>query len=294
MLLLHFSTGRQIFYVSGLIFYGICTGTKARVTAADLIDLDGNMNCFMWPMSSCNNKTSYVSQCRILVAVQYMKTQLLRVTFVFTDWNLQLLDCQSASSVCVSQCQQWPSHWLQSASSVCFSMRQQWPSHWLLNFVTVDADWHRQSLLTDSRRTSPETRTQASDHYFTTLSQVLSWLLMPEQHLILLSRGMPGPHKEWLLQHNNSPPPKGRAKHKHRFEHDSDSCCTVHQWYTGYKEYMTGSACCVYQWPTKRRHSRQLMLGRSRRRDASSKIYKKQPDGNIVNMVTMTLRLGLY
>ena len=85
MLLLHFSTGRQIFYVSGLIFYGICTGTKARVTAADLIDLDGNMNCFMWPMSSCNNKTSDVSQCRILVAVQYMKTQLLRVTFVFTD-----------------------------------------------------------------------------------------------------------------------------------------------------------------------------------------------------------------
>ena len=40
-------------------------------------------------------------------------------------------------------------------------------------------------------------------------------------------------------------------KHKHRFEHDSDSCHTVHQWYTAYKQYTTGRACCVYQWPTK-------------------------------------------
>ena len=38
-LILHFSTGRQIFYVRGLIFYPFSTGTKACVTASDLIQI---------------------------------------------------------------------------------------------------------------------------------------------------------------------------------------------------------------------------------------------------------------
>ena len=67
---------RQIFYIGGLIFYINSTGTKACVTAADLIDSDENLHCFTRPLSSCDIKISVVSQCRILVAVQYMKTQL--------------------------------------------------------------------------------------------------------------------------------------------------------------------------------------------------------------------------
>ena len=66
-------------------------GTKVCVTAADLIDLDGNIHCFMLPLSSCYIKLSVVSQCRTLVAVQYMNTQLFTF-FVSTD-NLHLLDC---------------------------------------------------------------------------------------------------------------------------------------------------------------------------------------------------------
>ena len=42
-----FSTRRQIFYVGGLIFYRDPMGTKACITAADLIDSDGNLHCFM-------------------------------------------------------------------------------------------------------------------------------------------------------------------------------------------------------------------------------------------------------
>ena len=79
-------------------------------------------------------------------------------------------------------------------------------------------------------------------------------------------------------------------KHKHRFEHDSDSCHTVHPLYTAYKQYTTGSACCVYQRPTKRRHSRQLMPGRSRRRNTFSKIFKKQHDGNMTNIAKLPSR----
>ena len=60
--------------------------------------------------------------------------------------------------------------------------------------------------------------------------------------------------------------------------------------HTTYKQYTTGRACCVYQWPTKRRQSRQLMLGRSRRRNAFSEIFKKPPDGNMMNIAKMTLR----
>ena len=46
--------------------------TKACVTAADFIDSDGNMHCFMQPLSSCDVKISFVSQCMILGPVQYM------------------------------------------------------------------------------------------------------------------------------------------------------------------------------------------------------------------------------
>ena len=64
MLLLHFSTGRQIFYIDGVIFHAFSTGTKACVTAAGLIDLDENLHCFMLPLSNCDIKISVVSQCR--------------------------------------------------------------------------------------------------------------------------------------------------------------------------------------------------------------------------------------
>ena len=63
-LLLHFSTGKQISYAGGLIFYAFSTETKACVTVADLSDSDENLHCFTRPLSSCNIKISVVSQCR--------------------------------------------------------------------------------------------------------------------------------------------------------------------------------------------------------------------------------------
>ena len=69
---MHFSPGRQIFYIGGLN----STGTKACVTAADLSGLDENLHSFTRALSSCYIKISVVSQCRILVAVQYMHTHL--------------------------------------------------------------------------------------------------------------------------------------------------------------------------------------------------------------------------
>ena len=78
-------------------------------------------------------------------------------------------------------------------------------------------------------------------------------------------------------------------KHKHIFETDSDRGHPVHPYYTTYKQYTSGSACCVYQWLTKRSQSHQQMLGRSRRRNAFSEIFKKQPDGNMMNITKMTL-----
>ena len=91
---MHFSTWRQIFYAGGLIFYGDSTGTKACVTAADLIDSDENMHCFMRPLSSCDIKISVVSQCRILMVVQYTNTQLFAFFFWLTTctcWTAQWL-----------------------------------------------------------------------------------------------------------------------------------------------------------------------------------------------------------
>ena len=79
-----------------------------------------NLHCFMLPLSSCDIKISVVSQCRILVAVQFMNTQLFAF---FCDWQLA------------------------SPGLLC-------------DLVTVDTDWRRLNLLTDSRLTSLETQTQ--------------------------------------------------------------------------------------------------------------------------------------
>ena len=114
-LMLHFSTGRQTFYVGYLKFYAFLTGTKACITAADLIDSGENLHCFTRLLSSCNIKISIVSQCRILVAVHTT------VRVFFVDWQVA-------------------------------------PAGLLNDLITVDADWRRLNLLTDSGRTSLETQ----------------------------------------------------------------------------------------------------------------------------------------
>ena len=72
MLLLHFATGRQISYRGGVISYTFSTGTKACVTAADLIDSDENLHCFTRPLSSCYIKISVVSQCRSTAGILWL------------------------------------------------------------------------------------------------------------------------------------------------------------------------------------------------------------------------------
>ena len=72
-------------------FYRDFMVTKACATAANLIDSDGNLHCFMWTLSSYDIEISVVSQGRILVAVQYMNTQLF--VFSFSTDILHLLDC---------------------------------------------------------------------------------------------------------------------------------------------------------------------------------------------------------
>ena len=64
--------GRQISYRGGLISYIFPTGTKACVTAADLIDLDENLHCFTRPLSSCYIKISVVSQCRSTAGILWL------------------------------------------------------------------------------------------------------------------------------------------------------------------------------------------------------------------------------
>ena len=49
------------------------------------------MHCFTRPLSSCDIKISVVSQCRFVLAAQYLNTQLFAF-FLLTD-NLHLLDC---------------------------------------------------------------------------------------------------------------------------------------------------------------------------------------------------------
>ena len=56
--------------------------TKGCVIASDLIDSDGNMHCFMLPLSSCGIKISVLCKCWIFVTVQYMNTQLFAFLFL--------------------------------------------------------------------------------------------------------------------------------------------------------------------------------------------------------------------
>ena len=49
------------------VYYANSTGTKAGVTDVHCIDLEGNMHCFMCPVSSCYIRISVVFQCRILL-----------------------------------------------------------------------------------------------------------------------------------------------------------------------------------------------------------------------------------
>ena len=74
----------------------------------------------MLPLSSWDIKISVVSQCRILVAVQYLNTQL----------------------------------------SAFFPVLKLAPAGLLSDLVTIDADLRRLNLMTDSRLTSLETQTQ--------------------------------------------------------------------------------------------------------------------------------------
>ena len=94
MFLLHFPTGRQISHPDGLIFYALAfsRGTKACVTAADLIDLDEILHCFMRPLSRCNIKISVVSQCRCRNLVAVLHEHTVFCVFLPPD-NLLLLDC---------------------------------------------------------------------------------------------------------------------------------------------------------------------------------------------------------
>ena len=84
---MHISTGRQIFYIGGLIFFINSTGTKACVTAADLIDSDEKLNCFTRPLSSCDIKISvmYSRGCSIY------EHAAVRVFLRLTTWTSGLL-----------------------------------------------------------------------------------------------------------------------------------------------------------------------------------------------------------
>ena len=121
---MHFPTGGQISYAGVLIFYVFSTRKKGCVTAADLIDLDENLHCFTRPLSSCNIKISVVSQCRFTAGISWLIIIWTHsFCLFFTDWQLAPAGLRSDS-------------------------------------VTVDAEWQRLNLLTDSRHTSPETQTQ--------------------------------------------------------------------------------------------------------------------------------------
>ena len=91
------------------------------VTSADLIDSDENLHCFKLPLSSCYIKISVVSQCRCTAGISWLF--ILWTHSCLCDWQLA-------------------------------------PAGQRSDLVTVDADWHRLNLLTDSRLTSQETQKQ--------------------------------------------------------------------------------------------------------------------------------------
>ena len=105
-----FFTGRQTFCIRVSNIFLDSTWTKACDTAVDLIDLAGNMHSFMLPLSRRYIKTSVVSQCRVLVPVQYMNTQLF--TFFWTDnSDLHLLHCSVTWSLLTLTDVDW-TYWL--------------------------------------------------------------------------------------------------------------------------------------------------------------------------------------
>ena len=94
------------------------------------MDSDGNMHCFLLPLSSCYIEISAVSQCRILWLFSIRKHSCLHFFFRLTPCTL--LDSRD----CI---------WLLSA---------------YCDLVTIDTDWCRLNLLADSRCTSQKTQTQ--------------------------------------------------------------------------------------------------------------------------------------
>ena len=98
MFICHFPTGRPISYVgeSDIPQGPGPYGNKGMCHCCIyIIDSDCNMHCFICPLSSSITwiKISVLSQCRILVPVQYMNTLLFDVFVTILDDNLHLLDC---------------------------------------------------------------------------------------------------------------------------------------------------------------------------------------------------------
>ena len=151
------------------------TETWADITGADLINLEVNMNCFMWPLNSWDIIISGVSQRRILVAVEFISSWL----FIF--FKQKTCSCLTALHI-VWLCPWWL--WLTWGTSLK-TQTQIWKICVFVNFSPLRV-------------------------------------------------------------------------------------C---------KLFTTGSSCCVNQWPTKQSHRNQLVLGQSRRRNTSSKIFKKKHKG---------------
>ena len=153
------------------IFYG----NKGLCHCADLIDSDENLHCFTRPLSSCNIKISVVSQCRFTAGISWLIIIWTHsFCLFFTDWQLAPAGLRSDS-------------------------------------VTVDADWQRLNLLTDSRHTSPETQTQIWNwlrqrppstsvvHYLQTVHCGLPLRQRWQNSCILSSRLMTTPYAEDML-----------------------------------------------------------------------------------------------
>ena len=138
-LILHFSTGRQILYAGNLKFYAYSTGRKACVIAADLIDSDRNLHCCIWLLSSCYIKISVVYQCRILVAVQYVNTQLFAFFWLTT---------------CTCWTSQWPGHcWCRQTQTELADWQQtheSWNTNTNLKLTQTAATLYTGPLLTNS------------------------------------------------------------------------------------------------------------------------------------------------
>ena len=94
-LLLHFSTGKQIFYVGESIILQDPMN-KGFCHCADFIDSDGNMRCFMQPLSSCNVKISVLSSCDVRISVVFQCIILGPVLYMNTHHICFLTTCTLA------------------------------------------------------------------------------------------------------------------------------------------------------------------------------------------------------